>query len=87
MIRNVITQSKNHFANFEDLPEYSDKHIEEQISVDTEVPMLSSRKLWQILKLNQIKGCELDKDFVQHIKNELIARNDFDNGKFWNEPH
>jgi hypothetical protein len=42
MIRNVITQSKNYFANFDDLPEYSDNHIEEKISVDTEVRMLSS---------------------------------------------
>ena len=55
--------------------------------IDTEIKQLSSRKLWQILKLNQLKGCELDASFIFQVKQELILRNDYDNGRAWCEPH
>jgi hypothetical protein len=61
--------------------------IEEQIEIDTELCQLSSRKLWQILKLNQVKGCELEQEFLQQVQQELVIRDDFDNGEAWNDPH
>ncbi len=66
---------------------YEKKDPHSQDKVDTDIHTLSSRKLWQILKLNQIRGCELDAQFVTQVKQELRQRNDFDNGQAWCEPH
>lgn len=57
------------------------------IEIDTDVQRLSSRKLWQILKLNEVKGCELDAGFILEVKQELLARNDFNEGIAWKDPH
>lgn len=63
------------------------KALTTSIEIDTEVQRLSSRKLWQILKLNQVKGCELDAGFILEVKQELLARNDFNEGIAWKDPH
>jgi hypothetical protein len=95
---NNINTSRNNFTNiFSDINHnsyVSKKTALEAKSaysrlteVDTDIQKLSSRKLWQILKLNQIKGCELDVTFVEQVKDELLHRNDFDNGQAWCEPH
>lgn len=60
---------------------------EDQLEIDTDITKLSSRKLWQILRLCQVKQCQLDESFIQEVESELILRNDFDNGKAWAEPH
>jgi len=49
--------------------------------------MLSSRKLRHILKLSQLKGCGLEQKFLQQVQQELIIRDDFNNGEAWNDPH
>jgi hypothetical protein len=83
---------------WENTKERCEKKIEpkqinpKQLNIDTEVGKLSSRKLWQLLKLNAIKACSLDTNFIEEIKNELIARCDYDEelwkeGHVWSDPH
>ena len=76
----------NGYASERKAPSLNQTHFQ-QNEVDTDIHQLSSRKLWQILKLSQIKGCELDTHFVEQVKDELLRRNDFDNGLAWREPH
>ncbi len=61
--------------------------FEHQLEIDTELNKLSSRKLWQILKLHNLKVCKMDNNFIKEVKKELLARNDFDEGIPWREPH
>lgn len=82
---NTINQNKNYFVSY--TKTFTDFTTTAESGIDTEVNNLSSRKLWQILQLNQIKGCELDQQFIDDVKNELVARNDFNEGKAWQEPH
>jgi len=98
---NNINTSRNNFTNIfsginhNSINSYASKRTDvvdknaysRLTEVDTDIQKLSSRKLWQILKLNQIKGCELDVTFVEQVKDELLHRNDFDNGQAWCEPH
>ena len=60
---------------------------EAQLEIDTQLALLSSRKLWQILELNKIGACALHKDFIEEVEKELLARNDFDEGVAWKAPH
>ncbi len=46
--------------------------------IDTRVDMLSSYKLWSILRLCEESGHYLDLAFTDAITNELINRNDFE---------
>jgi len=55
--------------------------------IDTEVAMISSRRLWDVLRLSNIQGCELENDFIEDIKDELKNRNDFSEENPWRLPH
>jgi len=55
--------------------------------VDTDVSMISSRRLWDVLRLSKIKGCELDNDFIEEIKTELKIRCDYSEENPWRLPH
>jgi hypothetical protein len=46
--------------------------------------MLTSRKLCEVLFLSQIKGCELDSEFIYEINAELKLRGDVTT---WKKPH
>ena len=63
------------------------KVIRRKYDIDTEIEQLSSRKLWDVLRLAEIKGCELDAQFINQIKIELITRDDFNEGEPWAAPH
>ncbi|WP_461482707.1 hypothetical protein [Porticoccus sp.] len=45
--------------------------------IDTRVDMLSSRKLWDILRLSEMPGCEIESAFIKAITDELISRRDY----------
>ena len=57
------------------------------LDIDTEVSQLSSRKLWQVLQFNTELHGQLEQVFIKQVKNELMARNDFDEGQAWHKPH
>lgn len=46
--------------------------------IDTRVDMLSSSKLWSILRLSEESNHNMDIAFTNAITNELVHRNDFD---------
>lgn len=86
---NFIKQSKAYFQNLSanSFPELREQYKYESLDIDTDIQLLSSRKLWQILKLNQLDHCQLDPAFITQVKQELINRNDFDDGQAWYEAH
>lgn len=45
--------------------------------IDTRVDMLSSSKLWSILRLSEESNEHIDNAFTDAITNELVSRNDF----------
>ena len=45
--------------------------------IDTRVDMLSSTKLWEILRLSEIPGCHQEASFIDAITDELIRRSDY----------
>ncbi len=49
--------------------------------IDTRVDMLSSTKLWDILRLAEIPGCDLEGAFIDAITDELIRRSDYFDGR------
>jgi hypothetical protein len=46
--------------------------------IDTRVDMLSSSKLWSILRLNDESNHNMDIAFTDAITNELVHRNEFE---------
>lgn len=46
--------------------------------IDTRVDMLSSSKLWSILRLSEESSDHMGIAFTNAITNELVNRNDFD---------
>ena len=87
---NSINESNNNvsFTDYTESVQFTSKTTKQaNTEIDTELCQLSSRKLWQILKLSQVKGCELEQVFLQQVQTELIIRDDFDNGEAWNDPH
>jgi len=49
--------------------------------IDTRVDMLSSTKLWEILRISEIPGCDLEAAFINAITDELIRRTDYFDGR------
>lgn len=49
--------------------------------IDTRVDMLSSSKLWDILRLSELPGCNMEVAFIHAITNELIHRRDYFEGR------
>lgn len=90
---NSMKTSNNYFANYGQTSHelahsnQSNNTSNNTSEIDTNVHNLSNRKLWQILQLNQIKGCELDEQFISDVKHELMARNDFNECSVWHKPH
>jgi hypothetical protein len=63
---------------------YSTEQDEACQWIDTDIKMLTSRKLCEVLFLSQIKGCELDSEFIYEINAELKLRGDVTT---WKKPH
>ena len=55
--------------------------------VDTELEQLSSRKLWDVLRLAELWGCELDAEFIAEVKTELKKRDIYALEQPWKLPH
>ncbi|NRB41250.1 MAG: hypothetical protein HRU20_22720 [Pseudomonadales bacterium] len=53
-------------------------------AIDTDLSSLSSFKLLSVLRLHFVKGCELENDFIERLKTELIQRGD---SQMWQAPH
>jgi hypothetical protein len=53
-------------------------------TVDQNVTELSSVKLLSVLRLSSIAGCELEDDFIQSVKQELMLRK---HDTVWLQPH
>ncbi|MDP1520648.1 hypothetical protein Q8A57_06705 [Porticoccus litoralis] len=49
--------------------------------IDTSIDMLSSSKLWDLLRIAEIPGCMMDADFIGSITDELIRRSDYFDGR------
>lgn len=49
--------------------------------IDTRVDMLSSSKLWDILRISEIPGCAMEHGFIEAITDELIRRSDYYDGR------
>lgn len=49
--------------------------------IDTRVDMLSSSKLWDILRISEIPGCAMETGFIAAITDELIRRCDYYDGR------
>jgi len=49
--------------------------------IDTRVDMLSSSKLWDILRISEIPGCHMETGFIDAITDELIRRSDYYDGR------
>gem|GEM_PF-4363274 len=83
----ITTHCTNSRQSFMSAALHTGLNIDAGLDIDTDIGQLSSRKLWQILEICQIKQCELDKQFIARVKEELNLRNDYDNGKAWLKPH
>ncbi|TNF05122.1 MAG: hypothetical protein EP323_06170 [Gammaproteobacteria bacterium] len=49
--------------------------------IDTSIDMLSSSKLWDLLRIAEIPGCMMDAAFIDSITDELIRRSDYFDGR------
>jgi len=54
---------------------------------NVDVVNLSSRRLWEILRLSEIDNVYLDENLQEKIIDQLCFRNEYNENARWNCPH
>jgi hypothetical protein len=54
---------------------------------NVDVTNLSTRRLWEILRLSEIDNVHLDENLQQKIIDQLCFRKQYNENERWNAPH